>query len=38
MEEHLSIKTIKKSIDENIVSHHNEFVPTRNLCTKTRYN
>mgnify|MGYP000090042066 CR=1 FL=1 len=28
----------KKSIDESIVSHHNEFVPTRNLCTKTRYN
>ena len=30
--------SILKSIDESIVSHHNEFVPTRNLCTKTRYN
>lgn len=24
----------REEIDENIVSHHNEFVPTRNLCTK----
>lgn len=31
-------KNNKKLIDESIVSHHNEFVPTRNLCTETRYN
>ena len=31
-------KNNKKLMDESIVSHHNEFVPTRNLCTEARYN